>query len=166
MDGGTAECAPFAGMTFYFAYGSNMDRAAMAKRCPKAKPLGIAMIDGYRFIIGADGYASLARAPAACAHGVLWRLTPRDLFALDVYESIDTGLYRRAILPVRFKGRTSPALLYLGRRPGPGKAQRIYLQSVIAAARDWKLPAEYIAGLERRAARAGAGAGAGAGERA
>ena len=144
-------------MMFYFAYGSNMDRAAMAKRCPKARPLGIAMTDGYRFIIGAGGYASLARTPGACVHGVLWRLTPRDLAALDAYESVDTGLYRRAMRPVRFKGRTSPALLYLGRRPGQSKARRGYLQSVIAAARDWKLPAEYIARLQRRAARAGAG---------
>ena len=138
----------------YFAYGANMDRGAMAKRCPKARPLGIAMIDGYRFTIGADGYASLARAPGSFAHGVLWRLTPRDLAALDIYESIDTGLYRRAMLPVRFGRRTSPALLYLGRRPGQGKARRGYLQSVIAAARDWKLPAGYIARLERCAARA------------
>ena len=136
-----------------------MDRPAMAKRCPQARALGVAMIDGYRFTVGAGGYASLARAPGACVHGVLWRLTPRDLAALDAYESIDTGLYRRAVLPVRYGGRTSPALLYLGRRPGQGKPKRGYLQSVIAAARDWKLPPGYIARLERCAARVRAAAG-------
>jgi gamma-glutamylcyclotransferase (GGCT)/AIG2-like uncharacterized protein YtfP len=136
-------------MTLYFAYGANMDRPAMAKRCPKAKPLGIAMIDGYRFIIGAGGYASLKRAPGNCVHGVLWRLTPADLAALDIYESIDTGLYRRATLAVRFGRRTLSALLYLGRRPGQGRPRRNYLQSVITAARDWKLPPGYIARLER-----------------
>jgi gamma-glutamylcyclotransferase (GGCT)/AIG2-like uncharacterized protein YtfP len=136
-------------MILYFAYGSNMDRPAMAKRCPQAKPLGLAMIDGYRFTIGAGGYACLARAPGNCVHGVLWQITPRDLAALDAYESIDAGLYRRAILPVRFGGRTTRALLYLGRRPGQGRPRRNYLQSVIAAARDWKLPPGYIARLER-----------------
>jgi gamma-glutamylcyclotransferase (GGCT)/AIG2-like uncharacterized protein YtfP len=146
-------------MTFYFAYGANMNRRAMAKRCPQAKPLGIAMIGGYRFVIGSGGYASLARAPGHCVHGVLWRLTPRNLAALDAYESIDTGLYRRAVLPVRFGGRTSPALLYLGRRPGQGRPRRDYLQAVIAAARDWKLPPGYIARLERCTARAPAAAG-------
>ena len=140
-------------MILYFAYGANMDRPAMAKRCPQAKPLGIAMIDGYRFTIGSGGYACLARAPGKSVHGVLWRLTPRDLAALDAYESIDTGLYRRAFLPVRFGGRTSQALLYLGRRPGQSRPRRGYLQSVIAAARDWKLPPGYIARLERRARR-------------
>jgi gamma-glutamylcyclotransferase (GGCT)/AIG2-like uncharacterized protein YtfP len=140
-------------MILYFAYGSNMDRPAMAKRCPQAKPLGLAMIDGYRFTIGAGGYACLARAPGNCVHGVLWQITPRDLAALDAYESIDTGLYRRAILPVRFGGRTTRALLYLGRRPGQGRPRRNYLQSVIAAARDWKLPPGYIARLERCAPR-------------
>jgi hypothetical protein len=92
-------------------------------------------------------------------HGVLWRLTPADLAALDIYESIDTGLYRRAMLPVRFKGRTSRALLYLGRRPGQSRPRRDYLQSVIAAARDWKLPPGYIARLERFAQPARATAG-------
>ena len=146
-------------MMLYFAYGSNMDRPAMAKRCPQAKPLGIAMIEGYRFAIGSGGYASLARAPGNCVHGVLWRLTPRDLAALDAYESVDTGLYRRAVLPVRVGGWTTRALLYLGRRPGQGRPRRNYLQSVIAAARDWKLPPGYIARLERRAPRAHATAG-------
>jgi len=143
----------------YFAYGANMDRPAMAKRCPQAKPLGIAMIDGYRFIIAAGGYASLKRAPGNDVHGVLWRLTPHDLAALDAYESIDTGLYRRAILPVRFGGRKTRALLYLGRRPGQGRPGRDYLQAVIAAARDWKLPPGYIARLERCAPRKSAAAG-------
>ncbi|MDQ2953545.1 MAG: gamma-glutamylcyclotransferase [Pseudomonadota bacterium] len=146
-------------MILYFAYGSNMDRLAMAKRCPQARPLGIAVIDGYRFTIGADGYASLVRAPGNAVHGVLWHLTPRDLAALDAYESIDTGLYRRAVLPVRFAGRTTRALLYLGRRPGQGRPRGNYLQSVIAAARDWKLPRGYIARLGRCAPRARTRAG-------
>jgi gamma-glutamylcyclotransferase (GGCT)/AIG2-like uncharacterized protein YtfP len=141
-------------MTLHFAYGANMDRPAMAKRCPQAKPLGIAMLDGYRFVIGTRGYASLARTRGTCVHGVLWHLTPRDLAALDAYESIGAGLYRRAVLPVRFGGRTSRAILYLGRRLGQGRPRRGYLQSVIAAARDWKLPPEYVARLERCAPRA------------
>ena len=28
-------------MPLYFAYGANMDRAAMAERCPRSTPLGL-----------------------------------------------------------------------------------------------------------------------------
>ena len=32
----------------YFAYGSNLDAAQMRARCPSAKLLGAAILDGYR----------------------------------------------------------------------------------------------------------------------
>ena len=49
-------------MTLYFAYGANMERAAMRKRCPAAQPLGPAALRGWRYVI-AQGYGSVAPAP-------------------------------------------------------------------------------------------------------
>ncbi len=138
-------------MPLYFAYGSNMDRAAMAQRCPRAKALGPAMLPGWRFFITGDGYASLARAPGAAVHGVLWRLGAGDLAALDGYENLQSGLYRRVVMPLRIGRKSVCALLYLGRGRAQGRPKRGYLQAVIDAARDWDLPGDYIASLERRA---------------
>ena len=56
-------------MPLYFAYGSNMDRAAMALRCPASKPLGLARLMRHRFFIMASGYASVARDPTRCVRG-------------------------------------------------------------------------------------------------
>lgn len=36
---------------FYFAYGSNMDRAQMSQKCSGAVFVGIAKLAGHRFII-------------------------------------------------------------------------------------------------------------------
>lgn len=138
-------------MTLHFSYGANMDRAGMAKRCPGAAALGTAVLHSYRFVITADGYASVAAAPGERVHGVLWRLTPRDVAALRIFESLDTGLYRSVTLPVRIGGKRRPATVYVGRRH-EGKPRPGYLDQIIAAARDWNLPADYIAGLERWAA--------------
>ena len=82
----------------HFAYGSNMDRRLMRRRCPGARLIGGAVLRDYRFIITKDGYASVAAARGALVHGLLWRLTPRDLAALNAYENIDAGLYRAASL--------------------------------------------------------------------
>src|SRR6185436_11351355 len=68
-------------MTLYFAYGANMERAAMRKRCPGATGHGVATLRGWRYTI-AQGYGCIARASGRCVSGVLWRLTPRDLAAL------------------------------------------------------------------------------------
>ena len=136
-------------MTLYFAYGANMERAAMQRRCLSARALGPAALDGYRFVITRDGYASLARASGAVAHGVLWRLSPRDLAALNHFESLGSGLYRRGMLPVRLGPMRVKALVYLGRPGGPGKPRPGYIDTVIAAARDWNLPADYVRALAR-----------------
>jgi hypothetical protein len=58
-------------MTLHFAFGSNMSRALMRRRCPGAHGLGPARLDGWRFVITRDGYASLVRDPAGRVHGVL-----------------------------------------------------------------------------------------------
>jgi Gamma-glutamyl cyclotransferase, AIG2-like len=68
-------------MTLYFAYGSNMDRSAMKRRCPGARAIGPAVLDGYRFFVGRDGWGSVAPSASDVVHGVLWRLTPRDIAA-------------------------------------------------------------------------------------
>jgi gamma-glutamylcyclotransferase (GGCT)/AIG2-like uncharacterized protein YtfP len=137
-------------VTLYFAYGANMERAAMRTRCAAAIPLGPAVLRGWRYVI-AQGYGSVASAPGICVHGVLWRLTPRDLAALNAFESLDSGLYRRATQTVEFGARRVRALVYVGRQRGRRRAMPGYQERIVAAAQDWRLPPRYIAELARLA---------------
>jgi hypothetical protein len=136
-------------MTLHFAYGSNMSRALMRLRCPTAMALGAAVLPDWRFVVTSDGYASIEPCPGARVHGVLWRLGVRDLAAVNAYESVGTGLYRRRLLAVRRGGAHAAALVYVGRRPRAGRPRPGYMDIVVAAARDWDLPARYIRALER-----------------
>jgi len=137
-------------MIVYFAYGANMERAAMDKRCAGAVPLGPAVLRGWRYVI-AHGYGSIAPAPGNCVHGVLWRLTPRDLAALNAFESLDAGLYRRAMLTVQIGVQRVRALVYVGRQRGRRRAMPGYQERIVAAAQDWALPPRHIAALARLA---------------
>ena len=139
-------------MTLYFAYGANMERAAMAKRCPGAQPLGPRAPARLALCDRAAATARSRRRRGGGVFGVLWRLTPRDLAALNVFESLDSGLYRRAMLTVEIGGparagaglcRASNAA---GAAPMPG-----YQERLVAAAEDWKLPPRYVAELRRLA---------------
>jgi gamma-glutamylcyclotransferase (GGCT)/AIG2-like uncharacterized protein YtfP len=136
-------------VTLHFAYGSNMSRAVMRKHAPGAQPVGVARLAGYRFVITADGYASVAPARAQTVHGVLWRLTQRDVVTLDAWESVAGGLYRAETLPVRVSGRCALALVYIARPCGEGRPKPGYIELVIAAAREWDLPAAYVQSLAR-----------------
>jgi gamma-glutamyl AIG2-like cyclotransferase len=115
-------------MTFHFAYGSNMSRALMGARCPGATALGVATLSGWRFVINPDGVGSIAPHPGALLRGVLWCVTLRDLVALNAYESVDTALYLRRVLPVQLNARRLPALVYVARRLGTGRARPGYIK--------------------------------------
>jgi cation transport regulator ChaC len=136
-------------MTLYFAYGSNMSRAAMHRRCPGASALGVAALAGYRFFVGLDGWGSVAPSAGHAVHGVLWRLTPRDIAALHAYELLHKGLYKVRHLPVRSGARRLSAMIYLLRRRAAGRPRPGYVEMIAAAARDWKLPEAYIRSIER-----------------
>jgi cation transport regulator ChaC len=136
-------------MTLHFAYGSNMSRPLMQRRCPGAQAIGTARLAGWRFLITPEGFGSIERRPGALVLGVVWRLTPRDLAALNAYESLDSGLYVRRVIPVRHGARRMPALTYVGPRGGEGTPRPGYIAIVVDAARDWKFPESYIRALAR-----------------
>jgi len=148
-------------MMLHFAYGSNMDRAVMRRHAPAAEPVGVASLANHRFVITADGYASVEPARVQTVHGVLWQLTPRDRIRLDIWEGVARKLYRAKTLPVRCVGRRWLALVYVARPRHAGRPKPGYMELVVAAGRAWNLPPDYIASLQRwlpaRPLRAGAG---------
>jgi cation transport regulator ChaC len=136
-------------MTLHFAYGSNMSRAAMKRRCPSAVALGPAILDGWRFVIGIGGHGSIEPESGSVVHGVLWRLASRDLAAINAYEGVDTGVYLRRTLPVRHGRHLQPALVYIVRRPGHGTPRPAYIRMIVEAAQAWKLPQSHVRSLQR-----------------
>jgi gamma-glutamylcyclotransferase (GGCT)/AIG2-like uncharacterized protein YtfP len=93
----------------------------------------------------------MPRVPSAGAdvHGILWRIGPRDLAALDDYEDVAGGLYRQTMLEVLQDGKTTQALVYLGCETREGRPRPGYIALVVEAARECGLPEDYIAGLAR-----------------
>jgi len=133
----------------HFAYGSNMSAALMRRRCPGARLEGRASLPGYRFVIMRSGYASVVPASGCCVHGLLWRLTPRDVAALNVYENLDAGLYRAVMIAVVSHRSRRAALVYIGRDRVRGRPRPGYLDIVTQAARDAGFPPRYLRSLGR-----------------
>jgi gamma-glutamylcyclotransferase (GGCT)/AIG2-like uncharacterized protein YtfP len=135
-------------MPLYFAYGSNMDRAAMRLRCPGSHALGRARLARHKFFIMGSGYASVKCDPRMDVHGVLYELALSDIPGLDRYEDVGRGLYKKLTQPVlRDTGSPVRALIYVGSSQVEGKPSSAYLNAVIAAAKDWVLPEAYVSYL-------------------
>src|SRR5262249_41128153 len=100
-------------------------------------------------IITTDGYASIVPQSGGIVHGVVWRLTPRDVAALNAYESLDSGLYTMTTLPVRTEGRQVAAMAYVARSRNDGRPRAGYVDVIVSAARDWGFPDTYVQSLAR-----------------
>lgn len=127
-------------MPLYFAYGSNIDTAAMAKRCPRSVAIGPARFARHRLAAMREGWLTVLRDPQATVHGILWNLALCDVPALDRYEGVGAGLYRKALQSVATATGAKRALVYIGANAGPGVAAADYIETIIAAARQWNLP--------------------------
>ena len=134
-------------MPLYFAYGSNMDRAAMLGRCPASKPVGIGRLMRHRFMIFDEGYATVVRDPQRAVWGMVWDLALADVRALDRYESLSTGLYAKVVQPVLTAQGPRRAIVYVGRSAKPGTPLFGYMEGIVEAAQHAGLPEDYIRSL-------------------
>ena len=133
----------------YFAYGSNMCPQQMAVRCPGGRAFGQAELRDWQFLINTRTYATVKASPGAATHGVLWSLTPGHIIALDDYEAVADGMYRKMSLIVQKVGDPVEALVYIDPVCEFGQPEPAYLRTILEGAAHFGLPAEYIAGLVR-----------------
>jgi Gamma-glutamyl cyclotransferase, AIG2-like len=137
----------------YFAYGSNMNVDAMARRCPRSKALGLARLERHRLAVMREGWLTAVRNASSAVHGVLWDLALSDIAALDRHESLSQGLYIKETQPVIAERGPKRAIVYFGANAGPGVLRPAYIAEVLAAARSWPLSADGVGALERLAQR-------------
>jgi gamma-glutamylcyclotransferase (GGCT)/AIG2-like uncharacterized protein YtfP len=133
-------------MPLYFAYGANMDVAAMAARCPHSRAIGLARLPRHRLIISSDGYANVVRDPRMIVHGLLWDLALSDVSILDRFEDVPR-LYSKVMQPVLTEAGIRRALIYVGKATGVGRPRPGYLDAVLAAATRLGLPKAHLAHL-------------------
>ena len=131
-----------------FAYGSNLDPEQMQWRCPDAIALGAARLDDWAWRIGGRGYATVSPAEGHCVWGSIWNLSDEDLRRLDRYEGVAGGLYRREPILVIADDQPIETLIYIENYDDVGSPRPEYLERIIAGARWFDLPVDWIAELE------------------
>jgi gamma-glutamylcyclotransferase (GGCT)/AIG2-like uncharacterized protein YtfP len=78
---------------WYFAYGSNMNHAQMAARCPTARFIKPYYLRGWQLDFAC--HATVVPRRGAVVPGAIWHITDDDLRALDRYEGYPTYYTRR-----------------------------------------------------------------------
>lgn len=91
---------------YYLAYGSNLNREQMAYRCPNARPVGTAQLEGWRLVFrgsGSGNYLTIEPAPDCTVPVAVWAVTKADEAALDRYEGYPV-FYRKETLAITCTG--------------------------------------------------------------
>lgn len=98
----------------YIAYGSNLNLKQMKHRCPTAKVVGTAHLEGWKMTFRGkgNGVATIEPSENDSVPVLIWRIMPQDEQALDVYEGAPS-FYRKETIPVELNGETVRAMVYI-----------------------------------------------------
>jgi gamma-glutamylcyclotransferase (GGCT)/AIG2-like uncharacterized protein YtfP len=133
--------------TLYIAYGSNLHREQMAYRCPDAKVVGTAMLEGYQLLFRGGRRGAVATVEPCKGKQVpvlIWSISEADERRLDIYEGWPR-LYIKEYLPVKVGGKQQNAMMYvmtdgheLG-EPSPG-----YYATIASGYKDFKFDLSFL----------------------
>lgn len=120
--------------TLYLAYGSNLNTAHMAVRCPTAKVIGSTVMKGYNLLFrgyNGEAYATVEETPQGQVPVLIWELDDLAEARLDHYEGYPT-LYRKEYLQVDLDGKQGQAMVYIMNDGYPiGMPERHYYESIL-----------------------------------
>jgi hypothetical protein len=108
-------------MKYYLAYGSNLNMAQMARRCPDAIPVGYATINNMQLLFKGSktgSYLTVEKKYGSKVPVGVWAISDEDEMALDLYEGYPNFYYKQ-ILKLRVydflhhKAQNVEALIYI-----------------------------------------------------
>lgn len=100
---------------YYIAYGSNLSVEQMAHRCPDARIIGQAVLEGWELLF--RGCATIAPNPKKNTPVLVWEISESDEDRLDAYEGFPR-YYRKEELEVEVvregaEPKTVTAMVYI-----------------------------------------------------
>ena len=91
---------------FYIAYGSNLNKAQMAERCPKAEIVGTAEIMDYQLLFKKSKsgyYLTIEKKTGSVVPVAVWKISQEDEATLDMYEGVAGKWYKKTEMKLSVK---------------------------------------------------------------
>jgi gamma-glutamylcyclotransferase (GGCT)/AIG2-like uncharacterized protein YtfP len=146
-------------VALYAAYGSNMDSAQMAERCPHSPQHGSGWLEGWRLTFGGEdlgwegALATVVEDDAERVFVVLYDVADVDEGELDRWDGLTLGYYRKFRVRVQTLDGDAAAWLYVLNGYEGGLPSARYLGILADAAEQAGAPADYVAWLRARPCR-------------
>ena len=140
----------------YAAYGSNMDPAQMALRCPHSPQQGTGWLEGWRLTFGGENLgwegalATVVEAQGQQVFVILYEVSDADEAALDRWDGVTLCYYRKSKVRVTTLEGDVLAWLYVLNEYEGGLPSARYLGNLADSAEMAGAPADYVAALRAR----------------
>jgi gamma-glutamylcyclotransferase (GGCT)/AIG2-like uncharacterized protein YtfP len=140
----------------YAAYGSNMDPAQMAERCPHSPQRGTGWLEGWRLTFGGEdigwegALATVVEDAGQRVFVVLYEISEHDEQVLDRWDGATLGYYDKIRVRVATRDGDVVAWLYVLHAYEGGLPSARYLGIMSDAAEVAGAPADYVSRLRTR----------------
>ncbi len=117
----------------YIAYGSNLNLAQMAARCPSARVYAKGVLNNWELVYrGAmtNSHATIIRKTGSIVPVLVWEIQPRDEYRLDIYEGYPHYYFKKDIM-VNIDGRKKKTMVYImDEHRLPGRPSATYVETI------------------------------------
>jgi gamma-glutamylcyclotransferase (GGCT)/AIG2-like uncharacterized protein YtfP len=143
-------------VALYAAYGSNMDPAQMAERCPHSPQTGTGWLNDWRLTFGGEdlgwegALATIVEDSGSRVFVVLYEMSEGDEQMLDSWDGATLGYYSKLKVRVATLDGDVLAWLYVLNDYEGGLPAARYLGIMADAAETAGAPEDYVADLRNR----------------
>lgn len=117
----------------YIAYGSNLNLAQMAVRCPSAKVYAKGVLNNWELVYRgskSNSHATIERKTGSSVPVLVWEIQPSDEYRLDLYEGYPHYYFKRNIM-VNIGAKKKNAMIYImNEQQLPGKPSIHYVEII------------------------------------
>ena len=125
----------------YLAYGSNLNKDQMSRRCPKAIPLEGVVIEDWKLVF--RGVADIEPSKGSMLSAGLWRITEDCEKALDSYEGYP-HLYDKIYFNFDYNGKKEQVLCYQMRSTSIKMPYSVYYDTIYKGFLDFGLNTRFL----------------------
>lgn len=117
----------------YIAYGSNLNLAQMAARCPSARVYAKGVLNNWALVYRGtkrNSHATILRKQGSTVPVLVWEIQPHDEYRLDIYEGYPHYYFKKDIM-VNIDGKKKKAMVYImNERQLPGRPSDMYVETI------------------------------------
>lgn len=131
----------------YVAYGSNLNKEQMARRCPTAKIYGTGFLNNWELIYRGSktgAYATIRRKKGSKVPVAVWKIEALDEQSLDIYEGYPRFYLKRNIMVSLPAGLKKAMVYIMDPMRLPSAPSPHYIDTIYKGYTDFGLDYQYL----------------------